>query len=92
MKKLQLALFVVMIALGITGCATLKKAASEVTPQQQAQMQSTLAPAAAAIPQPYSIPAAALLPVLGWVACVMTNATKDWWKKKTTPGTPTTAA
>jgi len=79
MKKSTLFLFVVFLCLGIVGCASLKKAMSDVTPEQQAQMTQQVATTAGPfIPVPYQIPATALL---GWLACIGYN----WFKEKTKP-------
>ena len=73
MKK---ALLVLMI-IGVIGCASLKEAMQGVTAEQQSEMTAQVVSVAGPfIPQPYQIPATALL---GWFACVGYN----WFKKKT---------
>jgi hypothetical protein len=79
-KKLFLAIIVLCFLM--IGCAAWQKAVNEVTPTQQTQMQATIAPATAAIPQPYQLPAAV---IGGWLACILFNLGKDWWDKKTNP-------
>jgi hypothetical protein len=79
MKRLRMLFFAVAICAALYGCASLKKAIGDVTPEQQAQMQNQIASTAGPfIPQPYQIPATALL---GWVACVGYNWFKDKTKK-----------
>jgi hypothetical protein len=79
MRKAKLLFFVILLCVGVAGCASLKKAMSDVTPEQQSQMTQQIATTAGPwIPQPYQIPATA---ILGWLACVGYN----WFKEKTKP-------
>ena len=89
MNKRLVPIFLISL-ICVAGCASLQKAAQEVTPAQQANMTATITPAitaaTAAIPAPYSMPVGTVLPyVLGWLACVGYNFAKDWWKAKTVP-------
>ncbi len=77
MRKIKLLLLMLLVFLMVVGCASLKKAVSDVTPEQQVQMQSVLATTAGPlIPTPYQSPITALA---GWLACVGYN----WFKVKT---------
>ncbi|MFH1318881.1 MAG: hypothetical protein ABIH71_07685 [Candidatus Omnitrophota bacterium] len=79
MKKLKLVFLIMLLGMCAAGCASLKKAMFDVTPEQQAQVQPGVSVAVTPfIPQPYQIPATALA---GWLACVGFN----WFKEKTKP-------
>lgn len=75
MKKAKLLILAIFICIGVAGCASLQKAMSETTSEQQQQISNTVAPY---IPQPYQIPASVLG---GYLIAVAYN----WFKDKTKP-------
>jgi len=77
MGRLRLSICLIFLCFILTGCASLFRAISDVTPEQANQMQSQIATTAGPfIPAPYQLPATALA---GWIACIAYN----WFKEKT---------
>lgn len=80
-------LVLVLVVFLVSGCAAWKTAVSQVTPEQQAQIQGVLTPIAAAAPVPYNIPATAAVGAAAFFIAALGNlagnALSGLFKKKT---------
>ena len=90
-KKVSLLTILVLVVFLVAGCAAWKTAVSQVTPEQQTQIQGVLTPIAAAAPVPYNIPATAAVGAVAFFIAALGNlagnAVSGLFKKKTTTGT-----